>query len=102
MKALLIVAAIVLLAGSGLAAMNSACKSTRHVWCSPLSSIRQHVKPPADRVSGSPRITGVWFQSFNVSVTGFRTTGKAVERPTLKPYSASIVVAVDVEKIVNF
>jgi len=41
---LLIVAAIVLLAGSTLAMMNSVCKSGHHSWCAPIASIRHHAK----------------------------------------------------------
>src|SRR5260370_1281242 len=42
---LLIVATIVVLVGSGLAVMNSACKSSHHAWCGALPSIRHHAKP---------------------------------------------------------
>jgi len=47
MKTLLLSVAVILLLGGGLAAMNSACnyKSSHHVWGSPLSTIRPHVKP---------------------------------------------------------
>jgi hypothetical protein len=45
MKSLLLSVAVILLLGGGLAAMNSACKSSHQVWCSPLSTIRLHVKP---------------------------------------------------------
>ena len=41
---LLIALAVVLVAGSGLAIMNKACKSGHHAWCSQISSIRHHVK----------------------------------------------------------
>ena len=41
---LLIVAVIVLLAGSTLAMMNSACTSGHHSWCAPVASIRHHAK----------------------------------------------------------
>jgi hypothetical protein len=45
MKApLLIALAVVLVAGSGLAIMNHACKSSHHAWCSQMSNIRHHVK----------------------------------------------------------
>ena len=44
MKPLLIAIAVVLVAGSGLAIMNKACKSGYHAWCSQISSIRHHVK----------------------------------------------------------
>jgi hypothetical protein len=43
MKApLLIVAVVLLMAGSGLAIMNNACKSGDHTWCAPFSSIQHH------------------------------------------------------------
>jgi hypothetical protein len=41
---LLIALTVVLVAGSGLAIMNMACKSGHHAWCSQMSSIRHHVK----------------------------------------------------------
>jgi hypothetical protein len=45
MKApLLIFALVLLMAGSGLAIMNNACKSGHHTWCAPISSIQHHVK----------------------------------------------------------
>ena len=45
MKApLLIVALVLLIAGSGLAIMNNACKSGHHIWCAPISSIQHRVK----------------------------------------------------------
>jgi hypothetical protein len=44
MKAPLLIVALVLMAGSGLAIMNNACKSGHHTWCAPTSSIQHHVK----------------------------------------------------------
>ena len=46
MKAPLLIAlvTVVLLVGSSLAIMNSACKNSRHGWCAPMSDIRHHVK----------------------------------------------------------
>jgi hypothetical protein len=41
---LIVVVAIVLVAGSTLAIMNNACKSSYHAWCAPVSDIRHHVK----------------------------------------------------------
>ena len=41
---LIVLGAIVLLAGSGLAIMNDACKSNHHAWCAQISDIRHHVK----------------------------------------------------------
>jgi hypothetical protein len=40
---LIVLGAIVLMAGSGLAIMNKACKSSDHAWCAPISDIRHHV-----------------------------------------------------------
>ena len=40
----MIAVAVALVAGSGLAIMNKACKSGYHAWCSQISSIRHHVK----------------------------------------------------------
>jgi hypothetical protein len=36
--------ALVLAAGSGLAMINKACKSSHHGWCTPVSDVRHHVK----------------------------------------------------------
>ena len=44
MKPSLLIVAMVLVAGSGLAIMNNACKSGHHTWCAPMSSIWHHVK----------------------------------------------------------
>jgi hypothetical protein len=43
---LLIVLAVVVLggAGSALAVMNSACKSSHHAWCAPISDIVHHTR----------------------------------------------------------
>ena len=43
---LLIVLAVVVLggAGSALAVMNNACKSSHHTWCAPISDIGHHTK----------------------------------------------------------
>jgi hypothetical protein len=41
---LLIALAVALVAVSGLALMNNACKSSHHAWCFQMSSIRHHVK----------------------------------------------------------
>jgi hypothetical protein len=41
---LIVLGAVVLLTGSGLAIMNNACKSSHHAWCAPMSGIRHHVK----------------------------------------------------------
>ena len=41
---LLIFLAVVLVAGSGLAIMNNACKSGYRTWCAPTSGIRHHLK----------------------------------------------------------
>ena len=46
MKSLLLIVltAVVLVAGSALAIMNNACKSGHHAWSAPMSSIRHHGK----------------------------------------------------------
>jgi hypothetical protein len=41
---LIVLGAVVLLTGSGLAIMNNACKSSHHAWCGSMSDIRHHVK----------------------------------------------------------
>ena len=41
---LIILTAVVLVAGTGLATMNKACKSSRHAWCAPNSDVRHHAK----------------------------------------------------------
>jgi hypothetical protein len=41
---LIVLAALVLAAGSGLVMINKACKSSHHGWCTPVSDVRQHVK----------------------------------------------------------
>jgi hypothetical protein len=45
-KLLLIVltTAVVLVTGGSLAMMNTACKSSHHSWCAPISDLRQHAK----------------------------------------------------------
>jgi hypothetical protein len=44
MKALLLIAALMLLMAEGLAIVNNACKSGHHIWCAPISSILHRVK----------------------------------------------------------
>ncbi len=41
---LIVLTAVVLGAGSALAVMNNACKSSHHAWCAPMSDIRHHTK----------------------------------------------------------
>jgi hypothetical protein len=41
---LIVLGALVLAAGSGLAIINKACKSGHHGWCTPVSDVRPHVK----------------------------------------------------------
>ena len=41
---LIVLGAVVLVAGSGLAIMNNVCKSSHHGWCAPVSDVRHHVK----------------------------------------------------------
>ena len=40
----IVLAAVVLVAGSSLAIMNSACKSNHHSWCVSMSDFRHRVK----------------------------------------------------------
>ena len=42
--ALLIV--IVLIVGSTLSIMNKACKTGYHTWCTPVFTVRHHIKTP--------------------------------------------------------
>jgi len=53
---LIVVAAVVFVAGSTLAIMNSACKSSRHSWCAPVSGFQHHVK--TGTVEGPRRLVG--------------------------------------------
>jgi hypothetical protein len=41
---LIVLTAVMLVAGSSLAIMNRACKSNHHAWCAPVSDVRHHVK----------------------------------------------------------
>ena len=41
---LIVLAVVVLGAGSALTVMNNACKSGHHVWCAPTSDIGHHTK----------------------------------------------------------
>ncbi len=41
---LIVIAAVVFVAGSTLAVMNNACKSNRYSWCAPVSGFQHHVK----------------------------------------------------------
>lgn len=59
---LLIFVAAVLVAGSGLAILNNACKSGYRTWCAPAPGIRHHLKTGhssspggADRETAKPR-----------------------------------------------
>jgi hypothetical protein len=47
MKAPLLIAlvTVVLLVGSSLVIMNSACKNSHHGWCAPMSDIRHRLEP---------------------------------------------------------
>ena len=42
---LVVIIVIVLVVGSTLTVMNKACKSGYHAWCTPMSTVRHHVKP---------------------------------------------------------
>jgi hypothetical protein len=41
---LIVLGAVVLMVGSGLAIMNNACKSNHPAWCAQIPDIRHHVK----------------------------------------------------------
>jgi hypothetical protein len=41
---LIVLAAVVFVAGSTLAIMNNACKSGHHTWCAPASGFQRHAK----------------------------------------------------------
>jgi hypothetical protein len=41
---LIVLGALVLAAGTGLAVINKACKSSHHGWCTPVSDVRHYVK----------------------------------------------------------
>ena len=41
---LIVLAVVVLGAGSALAIMNNACKSSHHAWCAPISDIGHHTR----------------------------------------------------------
>jgi hypothetical protein len=43
-RVLIVLTAIMLVAGSSLAIMNRACKSNHYAWCAPVSDIQHHVK----------------------------------------------------------
>ena len=45
MKSLLVIlSALMLMAGSALAIMNNACKNGQHSWCASTASLRHHVR----------------------------------------------------------
>ena len=62
MKAPLLIAlvTVVLLVGSSLAIMNSACKNSHHGWCAPMSDIRHHVKIGLKLVAAKVQICFRW------------------------------------------
>jgi hypothetical protein len=41
---LIVMGVVVLAAGSSLAIMNNACKSSHHGWCAPIFDVWHHVK----------------------------------------------------------
>jgi hypothetical protein len=41
---LIVLTAVVVVAGSVLAIMNKACKSGEHRWCAPISDVRHHAR----------------------------------------------------------
>ena len=40
----IVLLAVVLVAVSTLAVMNTACKSSQHAWCAPTSTMQHHIK----------------------------------------------------------
>jgi hypothetical protein len=65
--------AVVLGAGSGLAAMNHACKTGQHAWCAPSSTLKHHVK--ARGVSRDEALLGAALSALNeVSAGSFLST----------------------------
>jgi hypothetical protein len=40
----IVIVAVVLVAVGTLPVMNQACKSGEHAWCTPMSTIRHHIK----------------------------------------------------------
>jgi hypothetical protein len=41
---LIVIGVVALVAGSGLAIMNNACKSSHHGWCAPVLDVQHQVK----------------------------------------------------------
>jgi hypothetical protein len=39
------------------AVMNNACKSGQHAWCAPMSTVRNHIKPPSPARTSNPGST---------------------------------------------
>jgi hypothetical protein len=52
----LIFLAVVLVAGSGLAIMNKACKSGLRTWCAPTAGIKHHLKTGYGSNVGGPAL----------------------------------------------
>jgi hypothetical protein len=52
----LIFLAVVLVAGSGLAIMNKACKSGLRTWCAPTAGIKHHLKAGYGSNVGGPAL----------------------------------------------
>jgi len=48
---LIILSMTVLIVGV-LAVMNNACKSGQHAWCAPMSTVKDHIRPPPRQTSG--------------------------------------------------
>jgi hypothetical protein len=55
---LIILGAVVLVAGSGLAIVNSACKSNHQSWCAPVQHHAKTGHPPATRRGPSTNGSG--------------------------------------------
>ena len=47
----IVLVAVVLVTVGTLAVMNNACKSSQHVWCAPMSTVKDHIRPPPRQTS---------------------------------------------------
>jgi len=77
---LVVMGVVVLVAGSGLAIMNNACKSSHHGWCAPVSDVRHHVKTQlTNRAPGASPPTSLCsdgrYRGSDQSLTGHRHHG---------------------------
>jgi hypothetical protein len=53
--------------------MNNACKSSRHEWCAPMSTVRHHIKTEHSRIPAPAelhrllRLPAAEYSAFNVT-----------------------------------